>query len=314
MSSIPSSPAPSTPPVDLAAFLEAVRRPATTVLCGSTRFREAFAAATLAETLAGNIVLSIGCDLRTETALTDSLSDHELELLKGGLDELHRRKIEAADNVVILNVGGYIGSSTRSELEYARELGKTVQFLEPVCDNTSVAVIIRDAAGRLLMFERATFPPGLACVAGHIDDHGSVLAAAAAEVTEELGLRVLELTEVAHSGGWRGNRCRRHPGERGIDGIGHQWWVFEAVVDGDLNPSDRETRNARWVEVDELQRQANRTAFYADGHISDEEFTATPGVEPVQVQWLADLGLIQMPKQALAAIDHVATRGTAVTR
>jgi cell division protein FtsB len=48
------------------------------------------------------------------------------------LDELHKRKIDLADEVLILNVGGYIGESTRSELEYAQLLGKPVRFLEPV--------------------------------------------------------------------------------------------------------------------------------------------------------------------------------------
>jgi len=47
------------------------------------------------------------------------------------LDELHLRKIELADEVLILNVGGYIGESTRRELQHAQQLGKRVRFLEP---------------------------------------------------------------------------------------------------------------------------------------------------------------------------------------
>jgi cell division protein FtsB len=50
---------------------------------------------------------------------------------KQRLDELHKRKIDLADEVLILNVGGYIGESTKSELEYARANGKTIRFLEP---------------------------------------------------------------------------------------------------------------------------------------------------------------------------------------
>ncbi|MCE1273866.1 MAG: hypothetical protein LWW75_04985 [Chlorobiales bacterium] len=49
---------------------------------------------------------------------------------KIALDELHKRKIDLADEVLILNVGGYIGDSTRSELEYAQRLGKTIRYLE----------------------------------------------------------------------------------------------------------------------------------------------------------------------------------------
>jgi hypothetical protein len=93
-------------------------------LCGSTRFGEAFRKAQLAETLAGRIVLTIGCDAH---------SDEDLALepdTKKALDELHFRKIELADEVLILNVGQYIGESTRRELAYARALGKTVRFLE----------------------------------------------------------------------------------------------------------------------------------------------------------------------------------------
>jgi hypothetical protein len=168
-----------TPPaplvVDLPAFMQAVRRrPTVTTLCGSTRFAAAFKAATLAETLAGHVVLSIGCDLRTETALTSSLSPSELEMLKDGLDQLHFCKIELADEILVLNVGGYIGDSTRAEIGYATDLGKKIRYLEPVCDNTSVAIVIRDDQGRALVFERATHPPGVAFSAGHMDDWGDV--------------------------------------------------------------------------------------------------------------------------------------------
>jgi hypothetical protein len=51
---------------------------------------------------------------------------------KVALDELHKRKIDLADEVLVLNVGGYIGSSTRSEIEYAEKLGRPVRYLEPV--------------------------------------------------------------------------------------------------------------------------------------------------------------------------------------
>lgn len=94
-------------------------------LCGSTRFGEAFRRAQKGETLAGRIVLSIGCH---------DICDEELGLTKvqkAALDELHFRKIELADEVLILNVGGYIGASTGNELGYARALGKPVRFLEP---------------------------------------------------------------------------------------------------------------------------------------------------------------------------------------
>jgi len=93
-------------------------------LCGSTRFVAFFAAANLRETLAGRIVLSIG---------STTTSDEELGLsrdVKQRLDELHLRKIDLADEMFVLNVGGYIGESTGNELAYALAMKKPVRTLE----------------------------------------------------------------------------------------------------------------------------------------------------------------------------------------
>jgi hypothetical protein len=98
-------------------------RPVIVCLCGSTKFKTAFDAANLAETLAGRIVLSVGCFMHHDQV---TITDEQ----KIGLDDLHKRKIDLADEVLILNVGGYIGSSTNSELEYAKAHGKTIRFLE----------------------------------------------------------------------------------------------------------------------------------------------------------------------------------------
>jgi hypothetical protein len=103
-------------------------RPVIVCLCGSTRFGEAFKDAMRSETLAGRIVLSVGLLGHAEGIDMDGP-------VKATLDELHKRKIDLADEVLILNVGGYIGSSTRSELEYAKAHGKNVRYLEtPVGD------------------------------------------------------------------------------------------------------------------------------------------------------------------------------------
>lgn len=101
--------------------------PTIVCLCGSTRFMEAFFDAGWRETLNGKIVLSVGVCKHP---------DHGAEALGGDiaerLDELHKRKIDLADEVLVLNVGGYIGSSTRSEINYAIGHGKPVRYLEPV--------------------------------------------------------------------------------------------------------------------------------------------------------------------------------------
>ena len=48
------------------------------------------------------------------------------------LDDMHKRKIDMADAIYVINVGGYVGSSTRSEIDYARKNGKEILSLEPL--------------------------------------------------------------------------------------------------------------------------------------------------------------------------------------
>ncbi|MFI1927155.1 MULTISPECIES: hypothetical protein [unclassified Streptomyces] len=109
-------------------------RPPIVVLCGSTRFWDAFTEAALYETVAGRIVLVPGCNLRTPHPLWDS--PVRADRLKRALDDLHLRKIELADDVLIVNPGGYIGDSTRREIEYARSLGKPLRYTHPTPDHT----------------------------------------------------------------------------------------------------------------------------------------------------------------------------------
>lgn len=104
-------------------------RPAIVVLCGSTRFPETFAAVSRRLGLAGVIVLSVSM-----FGHSGDLSEEECTIghpTKDALDELHKRKIDLADRVLVLNVGGYIGDSTRSEIVYAEEHGKPIEYLEP---------------------------------------------------------------------------------------------------------------------------------------------------------------------------------------
>lgn len=92
-------------------------------LCGSTKFKEAFRTAEREEGLKGNIVLSV--------ALFGHLEGLDMEGEdKKNLDKLHFDKIELSDEVLVLNVGGYIGESTRNEIEYAQKIGRPIRFLE----------------------------------------------------------------------------------------------------------------------------------------------------------------------------------------
>ncbi len=103
-------------------------RPTIVCLCGSTRFSEAYQQANLQETLQGRIVLTIGSDMKSDHVLFADRSEAELQEIRATLDELHLRKIDLADEVLILNVGGYIGESTRRELNYAEEHGKKIRY------------------------------------------------------------------------------------------------------------------------------------------------------------------------------------------
>ncbi|MEU3619848.1 hypothetical protein ABZ725_47320 [Streptomyces sp. NPDC006872] len=104
-------------------------RPSIVVLCGSTRYWEELAEANVYETAAGRIVLAPGCNLRKAHPLwADPARADRLKLM---LDALHRQKIDLADEVLIVNPGGYIGDSTRKEIEYARSLGKPIRYTHP---------------------------------------------------------------------------------------------------------------------------------------------------------------------------------------
>ncbi len=94
-------------------------------LCGSTRFRDEFLETQKRLTLEGNIVISVG--------LFGHSGDEEVwqDGTKKMLDDMHKRKIDMADEIFVINVGGYIGESTRSEIEYAQAIGKKVSYLEP---------------------------------------------------------------------------------------------------------------------------------------------------------------------------------------
>ena len=95
-------------------------------LCGSTKFKEEYLRAQKELTLQGNIVISVG--------LFGHSGDVEVwsEGTKEMLDDMHKRKIDMADEIFVINVGGYIGSSTRSEIEYATNQGKKINYLVPV--------------------------------------------------------------------------------------------------------------------------------------------------------------------------------------
>ena len=90
-------------------------------LCGSTKFKNEFMRVQKELTLSGYIVISVGCFGHSGDIFTDKQ--------KIMLDEMHKRKIDMADEIFVINVGGYIGNSTRSEIEYAEAHNKKVNYL-----------------------------------------------------------------------------------------------------------------------------------------------------------------------------------------
>ncbi|WP_019635045.1 NUDIX hydrolase [Actinomadura atramentaria] len=197
------------------------------------------------------------------------------------------------------------------------------------CDGTSVGIVITDPQDRVLMIQRATPPAGLAGIAGHVDDHGTPLDAALAELREEIGLAVTDrwtrMPTLAQA--WRPNRCRRRPwpptvadvagdGSAPLDlaqalpTAGHRWTVYRLHVTEHpaLEPARREVADVRWMDGDGLATAAARTLAYARGEISDQQWSADPGIEPVWVRWLAGAGLLDVPwdEQDRDLVDAVA--------
>ena len=100
-------------------------------LCGSTRFKDAFMEAQKRLTLERNIVISVGLFGHSgDNEVWENMDEGTLTRTKQMLDDMHKRKIDMADEIFVINVDGYIGSSTRSEIEYARKTGKPVRYLE----------------------------------------------------------------------------------------------------------------------------------------------------------------------------------------
>ena len=110
-----------------------MRRFKVITLCGSTRFKEQFMEAQKRLTLEGNIVISVGLFGHAgDQEVWDGMDEGTLSKTKEMLDDMHKRKIDMADEIYVINVGGYIGDSTRSEIQYAEEHGKRIRYYENV--------------------------------------------------------------------------------------------------------------------------------------------------------------------------------------
>lgn len=100
-------------------------------LCGSTKFKDEFIKAQRELTLHGNIVISLSLFGHSgDSEVWENMDEGTSTKTKKMLDEMHRRKIDMSDEIFVINVGGYIGDSTKNEIEYAKRKGKIVKYLE----------------------------------------------------------------------------------------------------------------------------------------------------------------------------------------
>ncbi|MFI5808371.1 hypothetical protein [Streptomyces sp. NPDC051561] len=137
-------------------------RPRIVALCGSTRFWAELQEAVTRETAAGKITLAPGCNMKQPHLLWDDA--RKAEDLKARLDTLHRHKIDLADEVLIVAPGGYIGESTRSEIQYAQQLGRPIRYSIEAAPSDPDSAVLAEA----LALVRDLHQPE-PC---HLDHHG----------------------------------------------------------------------------------------------------------------------------------------------
>ena len=94
-------------------------------LCGSIKFKDEFMKVQEKLTLDGNIVF-------TPNFFNNVRKEDIDEKMKKMLDEMHKQKIDMSDEIYIINLGGYIGESTKAEIEYAKTKGKNISYLESI--------------------------------------------------------------------------------------------------------------------------------------------------------------------------------------
>jgi len=95
--------------------------PEVVALCGSTRFKEEYEKVNRALTLEGKVVISVGVFGHSSSLLLTKAQ-------KKMLDEIHRRKIDLANSIMVIDVDSYIGKSTENEIKYAQDMGKKVYY------------------------------------------------------------------------------------------------------------------------------------------------------------------------------------------
>lgn len=105
-------------------------------LCGSTRFKDEFMEVQKDLTLKGYIVLSVGLFGHSgDLEVWEGMDEGTITKTKEMLDDMHKKKIDMADEIYVINVNGYIGESTKSEIEYAKRHNKKINYLEDIYES-----------------------------------------------------------------------------------------------------------------------------------------------------------------------------------
>lgn len=139
------------------------------------------------------------------------------------------------------------------------------------CDHQCVGALIRSEQG-ILMFHRNTPPAGVAGPAGHCDGDAPEYAVRK-EVWEEVGLHIESANLIVEFD-------EQHPCRREYTGEpGHHWNFYACTVSGELNPSERETRDVRWYTWGEIQSLMHINLEYNDGAYSKLEWQQNPGLD-----------------------------------
>ncbi len=152
------------------------------------------------------------------------------------------------------------------------------------CNHTSVGMIVRNGK-KILLIERRIPPFGFAPPAGHLDKNESFEEAAMRELKEEVNLKVTKITLLTE--GKKDNRCSRP------EGNWHYWKIYEVEAEGEIERSDKETKQAGWYDPGEIAILAEKTESYLIGRISEEEWIKSPGLEPVWLEWFKESKVIR---------------------
>lgn len=103
-------------------------------LCGSTKFKQEFLNVNKWLTLQGNVVISVGLFGQVDN---EPILIEEKDLL----DKVHFAKIDLADEIFVIDVNGYIGNSTRNEIEYSTKQGKNIRYFSKEKDDFEMWLI-----------------------------------------------------------------------------------------------------------------------------------------------------------------------------